>query len=191
MSFRRADRHVADVLSTANDDTFDLIYRQSHLEEIDDKTVRDRLAAAGARAQKEVSNYERLRAIVYARDGKDHGAELTELIGTIGIERKQDAEVGLIYEARKRYEPAVAQGLLKRLRDGRTLFYGADNILAASGIIRDDDVLLEMVLTPQERMDSRAETAASVLGPSVSARSSTPCLRSWPKSESWAVTMRS
>ena len=50
MSFRRADRHVADVLSTANDDTFDLIYRQSYLEEIDDKTVRARLAAARARA---------------------------------------------------------------------------------------------------------------------------------------------
>lgn len=165
MSFRRADRHVADLLRTANDDTFDLIYRQSHLEEIDDKTVRDRLAAAGARAEKEVSDYERLRATVYARDGKDHSAELTELIATIGIERKQDAEVRLIYEARKRYEPAVAQGLLKRLRDGRELFYGADNILAASGIVLEDDVLLEMVLTPKERMDSRAEAAASVLGP--------------------------
>jgi hypothetical protein len=165
MSFRRAHRHVADVLSTANDDTFDLIYRQSHLEEIDDNTVRDRLAAARARAEKEVSDYDRLRATVYARDGKDHSAELTELIGTIGIERKQDAEVGLIYEARKRYEPAVAQGLLKRLRDGRELFYGADNILAASGIVLEDDVLVEMVLTPQERMDSRAEAAASVLGP--------------------------
>src|SRR5262249_368643 len=88
MSFRRADRHVADVVSTAKDDTFDLIYRKRHLEEIDDKTVQDRLAAARARAEKDVSNYERLRALVYASDGKDHGAELTELIATIDIERK-------------------------------------------------------------------------------------------------------
>jgi hypothetical protein len=165
LSFRRADRHVADVLSTANDDTFDLIYRHSYLEEIDDKTVRERLAAARARAEKEFSDYDRLRAIVYARDGKDHSAEVTEIIGTIGIERKQDAEVGLIYEARKRYESAVAQGLLKRLRDGREMFYGADNILAASGIVLEDDVLVEMVLAPRERMDKRAEAAASVLGP--------------------------
>ena len=146
MSFRRADRHVAEVLSTADDATFDLVYRNGHLEEIEDKTVQERLAAARARAEKEVSDYERLRANVYARDEKDHGADLIELIGTIEIERKQDAEVGLIYEARNSTRPAVAQGLLKRLREGRELFYGADNILAASGIVVEEDALLEMVL---------------------------------------------
>ena len=165
MSFRRADRHVADVLSTASDDTFDLIYRKNHLEEIDDKTVQERLAAARARAAKDVSDYERLRSAVYAHDGKDHRAELTELIATIDIERKRDAEAGLIYEASKQFGEAVAQGLLKRLREGRELFYGADDILAASGIVVEDNALLEMVLSPQERMDSRAEAAASVLGP--------------------------
>lgn len=165
MSFRRADRHVADVLSTANDDTFDLICRKSHLEEIDDNVVQQRLAAARARAAKEVSDYERLRATVYARNGKDHSADLTELVARIKIERKQDAEVGLIYEAREQYEQAVAQGLLKRLREGRELFFGADNILAASGIVVEEDSLLEMVLSPQERMDNRAEASASVLGP--------------------------
>jgi hypothetical protein len=165
MSFRRANRHVADVLSTADDDTFDLIHRKGHLEEIDDKVVKERLATARARSEKEVSDYERLRAIVYARDAKDHGAELTELVATIEIERKRDAEVALIYEARKQYEQAVAQALLKRLREGRELFYGADDILAASGIVVEDVALLEMVLASQERMDSRAGAAASVLGP--------------------------
>lgn len=165
MSFRRADRHVVDVLSTANDDTFDLIYKRGYIEQIDDQSVQDRFAAARARAEREVSDYERLRAAVYAGDGKDHGAELEALIATMKIKRKQDAEVGLIYVARKQYEQAVAQGLLKRLREGRELFYGADNILAASGIVIEDDALLEMVLSPQERMDSRAEAAASVLGP--------------------------
>lgn len=165
MSFRRADRHVADVLSTANDDTFDIVYRKCHLEEIDDKTVQDRLAAVFARAETEVSDYERLRATVYARDGKDRSAEMTELVATIEIQHKQGAEVGLIYQACKQYQHAVALGLLKRLREGRELFFGADNILAASGIVVEDDALFEMVLSPQERMDSRAEAAASVLGP--------------------------
>jgi len=165
MSFRRADRHVADVLITANDDTFDLIFKKSHLDEIDDESIRDRLAAARARAEKDLSDYHRLRAVVYARDGKDHAAELIELISTIDIERRQDAEFGLIYEARNQYGEAVAQGLLKRLREGRKLFHGADDILAASGTVVEDDALLEMVLSPQDRMDSRAEAAASVLGP--------------------------
>ena len=117
------------------------------------------------RAEKELSDYDRLRLIVYAHDGKDHDAELTALVANIEIQSKQDAEVGLIYEACKQYEQAVALGLLKRLREGRELFFGADNILAASGIVLEDDALLEMVLSPQKRMDSRAEAAASVLGP--------------------------
>lgn len=165
MSFRRADRHVADVLSTVNDDAFDLIYRKSHLDEVDDEVVQERLAAARARAECEISAYERLRATVHARDGKDHSAEMTELVATIEIERGQDAKVGLIYEARKQYGQAVAQGLLKRLREGRELFHGTDDILAASSIVIEDDAILEVVLSPQERMDSRAEAAASVIGP--------------------------
>ena len=112
MSFRRADRHVVDLLSTANDDTFDLIYRKNHLEEIDDKVVQDRLAAAHALADKKVSGYDRLRKIIYSRSGEDHSAELTELVATIEIGPKHDAGVRLIHEARKRYEQAVAQGLL-------------------------------------------------------------------------------
>jgi hypothetical protein len=165
LSFRRADRHVAAVLSTANDDTFDLVFRKGHLEEIDDKGIQQRLAVARVRAENEVSEYDRLRATVYARDGKDHSAELTELVAMIEAKPKQDAEVGLIYEACKQYRQAVAQGLLKRLREGRELFFGADNILAASGIFVEDDALVEMVLSTRERMDSRAEAAASVLGP--------------------------
>ncbi|WP_210334926.1 hypothetical protein [Mesorhizobium mediterraneum] len=117
------------------------------------------------RAENEVSDYERLRAIVYARDGKDHRAELTALVATIEIEPKRGAEVGLIYEARKQYGQAVALGLLKRLREGRELFYSAGDILAASGIVIEDDVLPDMVLSPQDRINSRAEAAASVLGP--------------------------
>lgn len=165
MSFRRADRHVADVLSTANDDTFDLLYRKGQLEEIDDKSVQERLSAARARGETEASDYERLHAITYARDGKDYSAELTALVATIELERKQDGNIRLIYEARQRSDQAVALGLLKRLREGRELFYGADDILAASGIVVEDDALLEMVLAPQDRMDNRVEAAASVLGP--------------------------
>jgi hypothetical protein len=165
MSFRRADRHVADVLRSADDAAFDIVYRKRHLAVVDDKSVGERLAAACVRAEKEVSDYERLRAVVHAHDGKDHGAELTTLIATIEIERTQDAKVGLIHEARKQYRKAVAQGLLNRLYEGRELFYGADDILAGSGIMIEDDTLLEMLLSPTERMDHRAEAAASVLGP--------------------------
>ena len=165
MSFRRADKHVVDVLRTADDDTFDIIYREGQLEEIDDRAVQEHLAAARARSEKEVSDYARLRAITYARDGKDHSADLTALVATIEIGREQDGKVRLIYEASRRSEQAVALGLLTRLREGRELFHGADNILAASGTVDDDDAVLEIALSPQEPINNRAQAAASVLGP--------------------------
>jgi hypothetical protein len=55
--------------------------------------------------------------------------------------------------------------LLKRLREGRELFFGADDILAAAGIVVEDDALLKLALSAQRRLDSRTEAAASVLGP--------------------------
>ncbi len=164
MSFRGAHRHIADVLSTVDDDTLDLICREVHLEDVDDELVHQRLIVARARVEKELSDYERMRAIVYSRDGKDHSAQLSKLISAIEIERGQDAAVGLIQEACKQYGQTVAHGLLKRLREGRELFFGADNILAASRIVVEDDALLEIALFPNER-DSRAQAAASVLGP--------------------------
>lgn len=165
MSFRRADRHVADVLSTANDETFDLIYRKGHLEEVDDQIVRDRIASARARAENDLSDCDRLRAAVYARDGKGHGEGLTKLIASIDIERKRNAEAGLIHEASEQNKDAVAQGILIRVREGRELFYGAVDLLAKSGIVIEDDALLDVALASQARTDSRADAAASVLGP--------------------------
>lgn len=166
MSFRRADKHVADVLSTADEHTFDIICREGHLEEIDDKAVQERLAAARDRSEKDASDYTRLRAIAYARDGEDHSADLTALVATIEIGReREDGKAGLIYEASKRSKQAVALGLLTRVREGRKLFHGADNILAASGTVVDDDAFLEIALSPREPMDNRTQAAASVLGP--------------------------
>ena len=165
MAWRRADHHIADVLSTVNQETFDLLYQKGYLEEIDDKAVQDGLSSARARAEKELSAYKRLRAALYSSDGEDHVAELVELIATVDIKSQQDSQAALIHEASRRYSEAVGQGLLRRLKDGRELFYGADDILAASGIVIEDDTLVEMALAPPKRNDFRAEAAASVLGP--------------------------
>jgi hypothetical protein len=165
LSFRRADRHVADILSTANDDAFDFIYQKRYLEAICDEAVTARIAAARDRVNKNASEFDRLGDIVHARDGKDYGPEITSLIGTIKIEHAQNAEVVLIYEANKQANQAVADGLLERLRSGRELFFGADRILAASGIVVEDRALLDLLLSQQGHMDTRAEAAASILGP--------------------------
>src|SRR3546814_502059 len=86
------------------------------------------------------------------------------------IDRERDGEIHLLYEARKRYPEALAKGLLRRVREHRELFYGADDILAAAGFALEDDALLGIALEETSRHDDRAEAAASVLGPNAVGR---------------------
>jgi hypothetical protein len=166
LAFRRADRHVAEVLQKAGDESFDLIARRGLVDEVDDEQIKKGVAAARKRqAAEETSAYDRLRVIVYAQGSEDRSAELAEIISTIEIERPQNAGVQLIYEARSRYPRAVADGLLARVRAGRTLFYGADDILASAGFALENDALLQLALADPVSQYDRAEAAASVLGP--------------------------
>ena len=166
LTFRRADRHVAEVLRNASDKTFDLIVRRDLVDDVDDEQVRKGVATARKRqAAEKTWAHDRLRRIVYAQEVEDRSAELTDIISTMGIEQRQDAGVQLIYEASNRYLNAVTDGLLARVRAGRTLFYGADDILASAGFALEEESLLEMALSDPGHHDDRAEAAASVLGP--------------------------
>ena len=123
-----------------------------------------RRRASGWR-QTETSIEDRLRLIVYADDAEDRSVELTEIISTMEFDGKQDAVVQLVYEARNRYAPAVMHGLLARVRAGRKLFYGADDMLASAGFILEDAEILKLALTDPASDDRRADAASSVLGP--------------------------
>ena len=167
LAFRRADRHVADVLRYADEKTFDLVARNGVVDEATDEHVRKEIEAARARRRREggVSAYDRLRMIVHARGSEDLSGELTAVVAEMEIDKKRDAEVHLLYEARNRYSRAIADGLLQRVRAGRTLFYGADGLLAAAGLSLEDSALFDIALADTRHHDDRAEAAASVLGP--------------------------
>lgn len=166
LSFRRADRHVAEVLQNASDKTFDPIVRRGLVDEVDDERVKKGVLSARKRqAAEKTSAYDRLRVIVYAQGGENRSAELTDIIGTMEIGQQHDAGVELIHVARNRYLGAIADGLLARVRAGRTLFYGADDILASAKYALEDDILLDLALANPGHYDDRAEAAASVLGP--------------------------
>lgn len=164
LAFRRADRHVAVVLQQASDKTFDLIATKGHVDEVDNEQVKKGIEAARKRNASGTSDYDRLRAILSAQNGEDRSTELTDLIGTVEIERRQDAVAQLIYEAHKSYPKAVSDGLLARVFAGRTLFHGADDILASAGFCLEDDALLKLALADTPGLYDRAEAAASVLG---------------------------
>ena len=167
LSFRRADRHVADLLNQAGDATYDILAGHGHIDDVAVEAVQEGLSAARARRTVAgMSDHERLRSLLYERTHGDHSVEVAEIVGQMELDPKHDSgHAHLGYEARKRYPQAVADGLLRRVREGRALFYGADDMLAAAEIALEDDALCEIALEMTARRDARAEAAASVLGP--------------------------
>lgn len=171
LSFRRADRQIADLLADAGDATYDILAEKGHLDDIAVNAVQQELQRARERRKAAgISHFQRLRTLVYAPGGDDRDAEVAEIIAEMEIDRKRDGEMHLLYEVRKRYPEALADGLLRRVREHRELFYGADNILAAAGFALEDDALLGIALEETSRHDDRAEAAASVLGPNAVGR---------------------
>lgn len=166
LAFRRADRHVAEVLRHADESIFDLMVGKDLLDESTDKSVALKLEEARERrARAGVSPYDRLRVILHSRNTENVSAELTTIIAEMEIGSNQDGAVSLLYELNGRHPQAIVEALLRRLRAGNTLFYGADDILAAAGLSLEDDSLLNIALADTSRRDDRAEAAASVLGP--------------------------
>lgn len=166
LAFRRADRHVADLLADAGDATFDILAEKGHIDDIPIDAVQQALERAHERRRSAgIPHSQRLRSLLNAPSGEDHDAEIAEIIATMEIDRKQDWVFRLLYDVRDRYPKGLADGVLRRVREGRELFYGADNILAAAGFVLEDEPLLEVALEESSRHDDRAEAAASVLGP--------------------------
>lgn len=171
LAFRRADRHIAELLHEATGATFDLVVRSNLVDEVNDEVVQQGITAARKRHEESgMSTYDRLHPIIFAADSQDRSAELTAIITEMEIEDRQDAAVRLIYEAWNRYPRAVAEALLARVRAGRNLFFGADDILGSAGFGIEDDDLLRRALAETARLDDQAEAAASVLGPQSAGR---------------------
>jgi hypothetical protein len=168
LAFRRANRHVVDVLLSADGTTFDLVVQGDLLDYMDvgDENVKTELVNAYARKRKQgFLDHERLRLIAYGQGDEDFSGELVSIIGELEIDTKKDWAVNLIYMARNRYPREVAEGLLLRLRGGQTLFYGTSDLLVSAGLMLEDEDLIEIALSDTDQRDDRAEAAVAALGP--------------------------
>jgi hypothetical protein len=164
LAFRRADRHAAEILRSADDRTFDLVVRTELLHDTTDEHVKNGIDAARQRRQKVGRlSHDRLHAIVYASCTEDMSADVATIVEEMEFRKDEPGGGHLLYETRNRYPRAVADGILARVRAAKSLFYGADDLLAAVGITYEDEQLLALALADTRR-DQRAQAAASVLG---------------------------
>jgi hypothetical protein len=169
LAFRRADRHVVEVLKGADNKVFDRVVAVGLIDDVSDAVVQTKLEAARQRRKAIASNYERLQSIMISEVDQDHVPEVTAIVSEMEIDHKRD-DTHLFYEMRKRYPRALAEGLLSRVREGRSLFHGADDILGSAGFALEDDKLVEIALAETRGHDVRAEAAASTLGPAAVGR---------------------
>ncbi|MDX6008408.1 NACHT domain-containing protein [Cupriavidus necator] len=174
-AFRRADRHVAEVLANAGEETFDLVAKKSILDDVSDASVKTRMEEAiGRRASKGESPAEQLRGILAKHGDEDRSDDVVGIVEAMD-DAKDDA---LVNQARLRYPIAVALGVLARVRAGKALFYVADTLLSEANLSLEDNELVELVIAP-EIDESRANAAACVLGPTVTGRVVDAYLEAW------------
>ncbi len=166
LHFRYAYRHLAELLKGAPDTILDrFVQREYSLDGHEGDGVAARLNAARSRAASSATApLDNLRRLALSQPDQDRAGEVTALVAQIEIENGRDAASQLIYRLQEPYPAAVAAGVLDRVRAGHTLFYGADDMLAASGLALEDDNLLAIALADTDH-DQRAAAAASVLGP--------------------------
>lgn len=171
LHFRRADRHLARLLTVAVDAVLDrLVARSYEVDGIADEIVRARLTAARTRAVAvATSPVDRLRVLALTERDPTRAAEVAALVAGIEIGQGEgrggrDPATEFIHRASRSYPAEVAEGLLERLRSGHPLFYGADDLLASSTLTVEDEEVIRTALSEDER-DQRADAAASVFGP--------------------------
>ena len=170
LHFRRADRHLTQLLTVAADGVLDRLVAKSYeLHSLDDEVVRARLAAARTRAAASSNSpFDKLRSLALTERDATRAAEVAALVASIEIGQAErggrDAATEFIHLASRTYPAEVAQGLLERLRLGHPLFHGADDLLASSALTVEDQGLVQIALSEDEG-DGRADAASSVLGP--------------------------
>jgi hypothetical protein len=167
LSFRRADHHVAEILRTASDATLDQIVTRGTLDddEVLDPQCRDRLAQARQRSAEAETDYDQLQRIAHSPPDERQEAHLFGLLSTMEFE-PNDQDLALVAEQlRKRYPAVVTEALIARVREERSLFYRAAEIVSAAGLVLDDEVLLKIAQEDVDQYSQRTSIAASVLGP--------------------------
>ena len=162
--FRRADRHLNALLQTADDAVFDHVARQGYPKFTLEPALAEKFEAARARLESAWRlPRERLRKILSEPVEVAREPLVSDLIADFepGTGTNGGSE---LYYLNDGYSRAIADGLLRRLRAGKSLAYGAGDLLAAAGYALEDEVLVKMALAESER-DENANAAASVLGP--------------------------
>lgn len=159
LQFRLADRHVAELLSVAHAETWELVARRGYAEGIRDAETATKLRAIRARALEQATEpSERLSLLLQQpSDSPGRNAAIAAAIADPQF-RVNDRQSGSLYHAQERAPDAVLHGLRQRLEAGLELPYHADEMMLNLDMIDEGPITESILDTRRENRDINAAT---------------------------------
>ena len=142
LQFRRADRHVADLMSAAHDETWALVAKRGYADEISDPDISARLQQVRTKALTEAATpVERLRLLLeQSADFSGRDAAIAAAIADPAFPVRDQHAGSSIYHAQERAPAGVLQGLRKRLENGLELPFHAEDFLEQLDVTDDGPI---------------------------------------------------
>jgi len=164
LQFRLADRHVADLLSVAHEETWELVARRGYAEGIKDSETATKLRAIRTRALEQATEpSERLSLLLQQpTDFPGRNAAIAAVIADPQF-RVNDRQTGSLYYAQEKAPEAVLQGLRRRLEAGLELPYHASELLLNLDVTDEGPIVESILDASRENRDINA--AAVMAGP--------------------------
>src|SRR5260370_11745377 len=130
LQFRRADRHVADLLSAAHELTWELIAAHGYADEVRDPAIASKLRALRLKALEQATEPSQRLRLLLEQPADDPGRDAA-IVSTIADPRFpiKDQQGGTLYFAKQHAPDAVIRGLRRRLETGLELPFRADELL--------------------------------------------------------------
>src|SRR5262249_5347246 len=165
LDFRRADRHVADLLKNSRDETWALVARKGYADKIRDPEIAARLGAELDKAFSIASDpVEKLRLLLQQAPGVPHRDEnIARAIADSRLPVENQQARSSLYFVRQQAPAALLEGLRRRIEKGLELPFHARDMLLKLEVV-DEEPIPQMVLNVSSG-NREADAASRIVGP--------------------------
>jgi hypothetical protein len=164
LQFRRADRHVADLLSGAHEKTWELIAARGYADEIHEPAIAAKLQALRSKALQQATEPSARLSLLLRQptDFPGRDAAIAAAIADPGFPIR-DQQGGALYFAQQHAPDAVLEGLRQRLETGLELPFHAGELLEQLDVIDEGAIAQAILDVCSDKRD--VDAAAIMAGP--------------------------
>ncbi len=141
LEFRRANRHLADLMSAAKDETWALLASRGYASDIADPAIAERLKQERLKQYNAATTpSERLGILLEQPQSAERDAGIADAISDPSFSMREQHSPSSIYRAQQRAPSAVSQGLHRRIEKGLELPFRPGELLTEMAVEDDGPV---------------------------------------------------